>query len=213
MPCQEATFSTSYFPPIAQMAAMIQEESFVIEQHETFPKQTHRNRTIIVTAGGPMVLTVPVIKKQGVHTLTKDIEISYSERWNVNHWRSIEAAYNSSPYFLYYRDEIERELSKKHRYLLELNCALLELLIGKLHRECNYSLTSDYIHHNNYSDKDYRYLFSYKHPDENIEYPHYTQVFEDRMPFQTNVGILDLLFNMGPESGIYLSRLDINRLS
>ncbi|MCR5064996.1 MAG: WbqC family protein [Bacteroidales bacterium] len=82
----KTVFSTAYFPSVAMMAAMMQyaqDGHILIEQMETFPKQTHRNRTIIITANGAMPLSVPVVRTNGNHTFTKDIAISYTERWNL----------------------------------------------------------------------------------------------------------------------------------
>ena len=102
-----ALFSTAYFPPISYVAAMLDKQVVVVEQYETFPKQTYRNRAVVATANGLLSLTVPVVRINGNHTYTKDMAICYNENWAVKHWRAIESAYNSSPYFLYYKDEVE----------------------------------------------------------------------------------------------------------
>ena len=93
-------FSTAYFPPVSYVAALLQSNSIVVEQYETFPKQTYRNRTVIATANGLLSLTVPVVRTNGNHTYTKDMAICYNENWPLKHWRAIESAYNASPYFL-----------------------------------------------------------------------------------------------------------------
>ncbi len=199
----KALFSTAYFPPIGMMAAMVQSDELLIELHETFPKQTHRNRTVILTANGPMTLSVPVLRPDGTHTRTSDIQIAYTERWNVIHWRAIESAYSSSPFFLYYRDEIEQLLMQRYRYLVEFNERLLAFLFKKLKKEIPIHYTETF-QRNTAPLHDYRDRFSYKHPDTNILYPSYTQVFGDRQPFNSNVSVLDLLFNLGPEAKEYL---------
>jgi len=197
-------FATSYFPPITYMAALLQRPQFIIEQYETFPKQTHRNRTVIITANGLMTLSVPVTRPQGTHTRTADIGISYAERWNVNHWRALEAGYNASPYFLYYRDEIEALLMRRYEKLLDLNEAILQYLLKKIKHSAQYQRSADYLPH---PDIDLRNRFDYKHTDPNNIVPPYGQVFADRMPFQPHVSILDLLFNLGPDTKEYLHRV------
>jgi len=197
-------FATSYFPPISYMAALLQNTQFVIEQHETFPKQTHRNRTVIITASGLMTLSVPVTRPQGTHTQTADIGVSYAERWNVNHWRALETAYNASPYFLYYRDEIEKLLMRRYDRLLDLNEAILQYLLKKIKHSAQYKRSDDYLPH---PDNDLRNHFDYKHTDPKINIPTYSQVFADRMPFQPHVSILDLLFNVGPDTKEYLRKV------
>ena len=99
-----ALFSTAYFPPISYVAAMLNKQVVVVEQYETFPKQTYRNRAVVATANGLLPLSVPVVRTNGNHTYTKDMDICYNENWAAKHWRAIESAYNSSPYFLYYKD-------------------------------------------------------------------------------------------------------------
>ena len=203
---KETVFSTSYFPPIAVMAAIIKyanNGTVMVEQHETFPKQTHRNRTVIMTANGPMTLSVPVVRTNGNHTTTEQIEISYAERWNIIHWRAIESAYNASPYFLYYKDDVERILSKRYERLLDLNYAIFDWLTKKLKLNIELVYTREFIKGEEYS-FDFRDLYSYKHPERLPKMEKYHQVFDDRMPFNPNVGILDLLFNLGPETREYL---------
>lgn len=205
-PAVDNLFPTAYFPSIALTAAMVQTPVILVETHETFPKQTHRNRTVILTANGPMTLSVPVVRPNGAHSLTGEIQIAYTERWNVIHWRAIESAYSSSPFFLYYRDGIEQLLMKRYTLLTQLNEALIEHLFKKLKCPCNIHHTEHYIHPETCI-RDYRNRFNYKHPDQKITYKPYTQVFGDRYPFDSNVGVLDLLFNMGPEATGYLLQM------
>ncbi len=201
-------FPTAYFPSIALMAAMVKAPKIDIDIQESFPKQTHRNRTVIITANGPMTLSVPVVRPNGTHTLTRDILISYSEKWSTIHWRTIESAYNSSPYFLYYRDEIEKILMTKHDTLIQLNESLLQLLLRKLKIELTIEYTSDFVKPQNTAN-DFRDKYSYKRPESCPICPTYTQVFSDRIPFNPNVSIIDTLFNLGPETKEYLSKIQV----
>ena len=196
-------FPTAYFPSIALMAAMVRAENIVIERQETFPKQTHRNRTVILTANGPMTLTVPVLRPGGNHSRTEEIGISYTEKWNMIHWRAIESAYNSSPYFLYYRDEIERIIMGCYDRLLQLNECVLQVLFKKLKIDTVISYTTDFAKPEG-NLNDFRDRYSYKHPETLPSLPPYSQVFGDRMPFNGNVSIIDTLFNLGPETKDYL---------
>lgn len=203
-----ALFPTAYFPSIPLMAAMARAEVITIESNESFPKQTHRNRCVILTANGPMTLSVPVLRPNGTHTRTCDIGISYAEKWNVIHWRAIESAYNSSPFFLYYRDEIERILTSRHSSLLQLNEEILRFLLKKIRLERPIEYTTSYLKPGEI-EQDFRDRYSYKHPENNPACPQYRQVFSDRHPFDCNVSILDTLFNLGPETKDYLSSISI----
>ena len=158
-------FSTAYFPPIAYVAEAMANDTIVMESFETYPKQTYRNRAVIATANGVLGLTVPVVKTNGNHTYTKDIEICYTENWALKHLRAIESAYNSSPYFLYYKDDVANILSKKQRTLLELNMDILAFVFKKLRVKTNVVFSDDYT--DNYS-SDYRNTFSPKTKEELI---------------------------------------------
>ncbi len=200
---------TAYFPPIAYMAVLAHNGHAVIEQYETFHKQTLRNRTLIVTANGIMPLTVPVVRPHGNHSTTGELQISHHLPWHVTHWRSISATYSSSPFFLYYKDPLEQILLQQHETLLELNNALLDALIKALRIECTISLSKDFVKPTGLA-YDYRDEFSIKQPYNKLFFPKYHQVFCDRMAFHPNMGILDLLFNLGPEAKDYLLNLQPN---
>lgn len=199
-------FSTAYFPPVSYVAALLQSNSIVVEQYETFPKQTYRNRTVIATANGLLALTVPVVRTNGNHTYTKDMAICYNENWALKHWRAIESAYNSSPYFLYYKDEVEVILNKQHATLIDLNMDILTFVFKKLKVKKEVILSDDYISQIGEGTIDYRNHFSTKNK-ELLSLPEYNQVFEDRYGFQSDISILDLIFNLGPDSLGYLKEV------
>ena len=202
-----ALFSTAYFPPISYVAAMLDKPVVLVEQYETFPKQTYRNRAVVATANGLLPLSVPVIRTNGNHTYTKDMNICYNENCAAKHWRAIESAYNSSPYFLYYKDDVEAILNKKHRTLLELNMDILAFVFKKLKVAKDIILSTDFVVVDANADiEDYRNRFSPKNK-EIIQLSPYDQVFEDRFGFVPNLSILDLLFNMGPDSLGYLKEV------
>lgn len=199
-----ALFSTAYFPPIAYMAALIGCSDVAVECKETFPKQTYRNRMEIMTAGGVRTLSVPVVRTN--HSRTDEVGIDYRQRWNVVHLRTLTAAYAASPYFLYYKDDVERILSARYDRLVDLNQAVLRWLIAKLKIDCRVELTTDYETDTGRPD-DYRQRFSPKVPYDASAWPAYYQVFDDRLPFTPNLSVFDLLMNLGPEARDYLLRL------
>lgn len=195
-----ALFSTAYFPPIQYVAMASQHTELFIEAKETFPKQTYRNRMEIMTANGVRTLTVPTIRNN--HSRTDEVRIDYKEHWNTIHLRTIEAAYAASPYYLYYKDDIEALLTPHYDLLLDLNQAILDWLLRKLKIAATVELTTDYdpapvIH-------DFRNALSPKRPLPAEDFPKYYQVFADRQPFAHNLSILDLLMNLGPETRGYL---------
>ena len=194
-----AIFSTAYFPPTAYLSAITRHRDVLIEAKETFPKQTYRNRTEILTAGGVRTITVPV--KRNNHSRTEEVTIDYSTRWNIIHIRTLTAAYSASPYFLYYKDALEEILMRRYDRLLDLNQTAMEWLLKQYKIECKIALTDTW---NDTAAEDYRNIFSPKVPYPTDTFKPYYQVFADRIPFVPNLSALDLLMNIGPEAKEYL---------
>ncbi len=205
---QPPLFCTAYLPPIAYMALLSRYQQVLIEQCESFPKQTYRNRCVILTGNGLMTLSVHVVHTQGNHTLTSDMGITYAENWNIKHLRAIRAAYNASPYFLYYQDELESILMHPYDRLIDLNHALLLFLLNKMKIKTQVEYTTDFISPKEVDGDDYRYTITPKQPCP-ITISPYDQVFADRFPFFPNLSSLDLLFNLGPDSKRYLDSIAI----
>ncbi len=195
-------FSTAYLPPIVYVAKALQYTELLIESKETFPKQTYRNRAEIMTAGGVRTLTVPVIRDN--HSRTEEVGIDYKERWNIIHLRTLAAAYSASPYYLYYKDDLEALLTKRYEKLMELNEAMLKWILRLLKADCRLQRTEDY---QKMYEEDFRNTFSPKHPYPTEGMESYYQVFSDRLPFTPNLSIIDLLMNLGPEAKDYLKRI------
>ena len=195
-------FSTAYLPPIAYVAALSTHREALIEVMETFPKQTYRNRTEIMTAGGVRTLSVPVVRNN--HSRTEEVGIDYKERWNIIHLRTIAAAYSASPYYLYYKDELEEILTQRYERLVDLNDALLQWILRTPKSDCQVHHTQEFVKEH---PDDYRDTFSPKHPYPTDGHKPYYQVFADRLPFTPNLSFLDLLMNLGPESKDYLKSI------
>jgi hypothetical protein len=191
--------STSYLPPVSWMKAVIATGNIEIEAHETYPKQTYRNRCRIMTANGVLPLSIAVNKVNGKNTKTKDIEIFYGESWQRLHWRSIDAAYSNSPYYLYYKDELENFYTKKYRFLLDFNTELLQTILKLMKLSINIELSNEYIH--DPADAiDLRQAFTPKMEVDIKDFSPYHQVFEDRNGFVADLSFIDLLFNEGPNA-------------
>ncbi len=192
-----------YLPPISWFSEYINTENNVIlEQFETFPKQTYRNRTNIFGANGRLSLIIPVRNTE--KKLMKDIEISYQENWRKSHWKSIESAYKSSPYFEFYEDKFRVLYQQEEKYLLDFNIKCLETVKKILKIEKAQSLNDEFSKCP--LEVDFRGKFS---PKKETEYDmeEYYQTFSDKLGFLKDVSILDLICNKGPESISYIKNV------
>lgn len=182
---------------------MVYYKKAYIEQYENFIKQTYRNRCEILGANGPVALIVPVIKGRGSKTNIKDVRISYDTNWQRIHWRTIFSAYNSSPFFEFYKDDIRPFFEKRRKYLFDLNIATINKLRELLDAELILELTENF-EKTPENTVNFREAFSPKagrsHPDPHFRQQKYTQVFSEKFNFVPNLSTLDLLFNEGPNS-------------
>ena len=190
-------FPTAYLPSIQYVSLFLKAEYASIELFETYQKQSCRTRTNVMTANGIQTLTVPVIKVNGNHTLTKDIEISYKESWQQVHLRCLESAYRKSAYFDYYFPYFEKIYKQRFNTLIELNDYSLKVILKLIKVKKEYSYTEDFEKITD--NKDYRISLS-KSDANKIEMIPYYQVFADRHGFISNLSIVDLLFNEGNNS-------------
>jgi hypothetical protein len=195
--------STAYFAPVRYFSKLAAYPEIYIEQHENFIKQTYRNRTVILGANGPIPLIVPVEKGRGKKIGITDLRIAYDEEWQRNHWRTIFSAYNSSPFFEYYADDIEPFFRKKYDFLFDFNLKITETLIEILDMEVELKLTADFGQIPE-TCLNFREQISPKThliaADPQFVAQPYTQVFSEKFGFVPDLSILDLLFNEGPSA-------------
>lgn len=201
----QVILSSHYFPCIAYFAHLVKYPDIIIDTGENFLKQSYRNRCIIYTSNGPLALSIPVIKKN--KTPMKDVLIDVKEDWKTNHWRAINSAYSSSPFFEFYCDDLKEVIFKQYSSLVNLNSALLELICKELGITNNITVSENYITIKD-SELDLRSTLNAKQTFQGSDrYPRYIQIFEAKYGFQSNLSILDLLFHEGPESLNYLTKL------
>lgn len=175
----------------------------VFDKHENYIKQTYRNRCSIYGANGKLDLIIPIEKGSHGHRAVKDVKISYADHWQRMHWKSLESAYRSSPYFEYYEHEIIPFYENKTEYLVDYNLLWYNKINKLLDLDSNIIFTEKYeIANENFSDLRNIADPLIKIPETNFKL--YTQVFESKLMFIPNLSVIDLLVNCGPESGNYL---------
>ncbi|MBQ2373964.1 MAG: WbqC family protein [Alistipes sp.] len=183
---------SAYMPSVEYVARLLREES-VIDLGENFIKRSERNRASILTANGVMQLSVHVENANRPRQKMRDVKIDYSKRWQHQHWVSILSAYKSSPYFDYFAHEIEPFYKREWRYLVDYNMEYLEVLLRLLGASKSLNISDQYIMATE-SDLDLR---PKQKKDSTFVAEPYFQVFSERMPFQPNLSILDLLMCEG----------------
>ena len=195
----------SYFPSISHFAAIAQSESITFEVEDNFQKQTNRNRTYIYSPNGIQLLNIPVKHSKESHQKTKDIKIETDFDWQKQHFKSLEAAYRSSPFFEFFEDDIRIIFEKKHDFLLDLNFETLAIVTKCFRMKLEFDTTSEYVHDvDTNKTMDFRSLINGK-KDLSI-FESYTQVFDDKYGFINNLSVLDLLFNEGKYAMDYLKK-------
>jgi len=193
--------STTYFGPVQWYQKLCRAGEVVIERFETFQKQTYRNRCLIATTQGVQPLTVPV--EHGASRLIRDIRISDHGQWRHLHWNALQSAYGESPFFEYYQDDIRPFFEEKRWiFLLDFNEEIRAKMCDLIDIQPRVAYSAAF----GSGGRDFRTLITPKHPQTDPDFsprPYY-QVYQQKYGFLPNLSILDLLFNMGPESIYYL---------
>lgn len=170
-----------YLAPISYYAELAKHRESSIDTNEPYRKQTLRNRCWIASPNGPLALTIPVVRFEPYRTPMRDIRISDHGNWRHVHWQALTSSYRRTPFFEFYADDFAPFYEKKWDFLIDYNQTLQQMVC-------------ELIGINSYS--------SSKDCSPNPR-PYY-QLFSDRNGFMPDLSIVDLLFNMGPESLLYI---------
>ncbi len=192
----------TYLPSIAHFVVMAQAENIIFEVEDNYQKQTYRNRAYIFGANGRLILNVPVKYSHKNRQKYKDVKIADSEDWQSHNWKSIQSAYSSAPFYEFYEDDFSTLFKKKYKYILDHNLDCLEVLLRLLELNIHFSKSSCFKE--NVSPlKDYRFLANAR-LETSVNFEEYNQVFSYKFGFLSNLSVLDLLFNEGPNATSYL---------
>ena len=227
-----ALLSTTYFGPVQWYQKLNRFDTIYIERCESFVKQTYRNRCVIATTNGLQTLSIPVEhtqeKGEDSSRLITDIRISNHGNWRHLHWNALMSAYGDSPFFDYYVDDLKPFFEDRWENLFDFNMAITHKMCELLDIHPNIQFTEKYVATSVSSVSsvsrvtsplspscpltpssnipDFRASIRPKNPipDETFTPQTYYQVYQNKWGFQSNLSILDLLFNMGNESILYL---------
>jgi len=204
---RKVLLSSAYLAPVQYYAKITCYEEIIIEKYESYLKQSYRTRTTILGANGLLQLSLPVAGGPKAKGIICDLRLSYDHNWQKEHWAGIKSAYGNSPFFEYYRDELAPFFHlKKWSFLIDFNSEIQDTILKSLNFTPNLHYSTGYIKENTIpiDTDDFRYRI---HPkpqkqatDPSFQPVSYLQVFNDRWGFVPNLGILDLLFNEGPNA-------------
>jgi hypothetical protein len=189
-----------YFPCIPVFAELIKQQQILFDDSLPFQRSTFRNRTIIAGSNGMIQLSIPIIGGRSVKLPYRYIEIDYKNDWQRDHFRTLCTVYGNSPFYMFYKDELEALFESQPTFLFEWNLQCLQWVFRKI------KLDTPIFFEKEFNEKDSsifvvdRFLPS-NYSDENFSpFLKYSQVFEDKIGFKPNLSILDLLFNVGPQT-------------
>ena len=196
-----------FFPPIEYLARCVQADSVIIEAHEHFQKSTYRNRCHIAGANGMQVLSVPLQRQKTEESLRsadarsiQNMRISYDVDWQKQHWRTLQTAYGSAPFWAFYAPVLERFFTNKFDYLLDYNVEILKTIFKLLKIDKSVIIAKSTTYEAVYTEgSDLRQLISPKMKSDFEAMP-YSQLFNDRYDFIPNLSVLDVLFCCGNQS-------------
>jgi hypothetical protein len=201
---QPLRIESQYFGSIHYIKQIALANPAVIDIHEPFKKMSYRNRTTIISAQGPLLLTVPLQAGRDQKSPMQDVKICYGQNWPNKHMKALSSCYKRSPFYEYYEDALSQLLNNKHVYLVDLNMSIISWLSTVLKRQFNISKTNETLAYLDPLYIDIRDTSNSLGAIQNVAYQDYPQVFMDKQSFIPNASILDLLFCMGPSSNIYL---------
>ncbi|MFT4612166.1 MAG: hypothetical protein ACJA1H_002490 [Glaciecola sp.] len=198
----------TYFSNVAHFAAMLKADELVFEVCDNYQKQTYRNRTSIYGANGKLDLNIPVVYSQKNRQLYKDVKIFNTENWQAQHLKSLESAYRMSPFFEFYIDDLVPLFTSEFDTIMDFNFKCLELVFECIQLPFKYSLTESFeLEPKHVIDAR---LLANSRKEIPQKFKSYAQVFDDKHGFLANLSILDLLFNEGPNTELYLKSQTLN---
>ena len=198
----------TYFPNVSHFVGMANAKSITFEVEDNYQKQTFRNRTAIYGANGAILLSIPVVFSQKNRQKYRDVKIANDTDWQSQHWKSLQSAYRTSPFFEFYEDELQHLFAHKETYLLDFNFKCLKVIFDCLQFDFAYLKTESYQKFVE-GKTDLRHLVNPIQEPQQL-FNSYTQVFSNKHGFIDNLSILDLLCNEGTNA---LNYLQIQKLS
>lgn len=191
------------FPCISCWAAIAASDTLLLDGYEHFEKMSYRNRYYLAGANGPLTLSIPLQHGREQRAAMKDVRIDNKTRWQTQQWRTIVSAYKRAPYFDHYEPSLEKLFTQPYEYLIDANIASILWLKEQLRLNFNIAFTTEYAQQHPGIALDLRRNMKRK---SSANFPQYYQLFADRISFQPDLSILDLLFSEGPHTMAWINK-------
>ena len=201
---QNIILESNYFPCISYFKEMANATLCEIDQQDSFKKMSFRNRCVVIGANGLINLTVPVEGGRNTKQLMKDVRISYSESWQQQHWKTILSSYAKAPFFEYYQYELEQLIKKRNDFLLDKNLEITLWLSKRFKLQT--TITQSISNLESVVDGKINFINKWlpnnynKVESAQVEY---NQMFQEKLGFQKNVSVLDLILCEGPSKDVF----------
>ena len=187
-----------YFGNICFIELLYKEKQVCFDSHAPFTKMSFKNKMVILSAQGPLALTIPIVGGRDQKTSIQDIRIAYDAPWQAQHFKALKTCYKRAPYFEYYEADLEKLYSTRTEFLVEFleSCHqfLQKAIKGKW----------ELIQFNEYAQKikeeETKKEIHPWQPNNYAQFPiqhEYQQVFTSPSGFIQNLSILDMLFCVG----------------
>jgi len=211
-----------YLPWLGLFHKIWLSETFVYFDTAQYLKKDWMNRNKIKTHNGSVWLNVPILNKGFLKKKTFELRINNTTSWKRKHFKSLSINYKGARYYDYFLNILEKIYLKKWDFLSELNEYILKVFLKELNLKVNFIKASElnlegrksnlvldmckklgakkYIfgaQGKNYAmEKDF-YNNNIDIYFQNYNHPKYSQLHSR---FLSNLSIIDLFFNEGPNS-------------
>ena len=197
-----AVVCSAYLPNIRYCSWIIAQKQAYFVRDTHFQKQTYRNRTEIYGANGKLKLTLPIVhNKSKSHQKEGEVQIANTTAWQKQHWKSISSAYRSSPYFEFYEADLISFYKEEVTHLMQFNLNLINKIMELIEFSMYYKIVK-------WKKDNHQRMDDLVNAKKSllINFEPYRQVFEEKNGLIPNLSIIDLLFNLGPDTLSYLQK-------